>query len=167
MRALPDEMRASVFANPGSFSMYHAVKDAVTSLCIDRRMFSSNFENQYSPMEIVAVMGACRICEKQGHHADKCWSKGDGKGKETATGKGTGGKPGGKQPRNHEHDSGKTSKPCKIFGKTGHVAEKCWNRDKGKDKGQKGAKGDNKINAVEQNRGQPADAAARATPQRQ
>ncbi len=61
MWALPEEMRAPVYATPGSFSTYQTIRNAVTVLYLGRRMFNSGADLQYLLMDIDGQPGCAEV----------------------------------------------------------------------------------------------------------
>ena len=140
-RLLPAELRVHVNLLVKDDSNYESVKKAVSeSEVADRRFEPLRAEAVYdhggvAPMEVDQVKGfggkgkgkdkpKCPICGK--NHAGKCWSKGkDGKGKSK-----------GKAGHDHKGGKGKDDQrpKCQICDKTGHSADKCFQRYKDKDK---------------------------------
>ena len=142
-RLLPAELRVHVNLLVKDDSNYEAVKKTVSEYEVaDRRFEPLRAEAVYdhggvAPMEVDQIKGfggkgkgkskdkpKCPTCGK--NHAGKCWSKGkDGKGKSK-----------GKQGGDHKGGKGREEhKPkLQICGKTGHGADKCFQRYKDKEK---------------------------------
>ena len=150
MRGIPEELKAAVYSNPGSFDTYDKVKDTLVNLIIGRKLYTGVASaNDPAPMEVDALCkvkgggkskgkgngksfgkgkdgkskfeGACNGCGKTGHKLVDCWFNKSGEKAKGETGKGKG----------KTDSKGKGQEvECYKCGKKGHYAKDCWSKPK-------------------------------------
>ena len=150
MRGIPEELKAAVYSNPGSFDTYDKVKDTLVNLIIGRKLYTGVASaNDPAPMEVDALWkgkgggkskgkgngksfgkgkdgkskfeGACNGCGKTGHKLVDCWFNKSGEKAKGEKGKGKG----------KTDSKGKGQEvECYKCGKKGHYAKDCWSKPK-------------------------------------
>ncbi len=98
VRGIPEELKAAVYSNPGSFATYEKVGSTLVNLIIGRKLYTGDPAcSEHSPIEVEALKG---------------WqSKGKSKGKDD----------GGKYGKGGKTNDGKTrfEGTCNLCGKIG------------------------------------------------
>ena len=56
MRGIPEELKAAVYSNPGSFDTYEKVRGTLVNLIIGRKLYNGSTSEQV-PMEVDALKG--------------------------------------------------------------------------------------------------------------
>ncbi len=58
MRGIPEELKAAVYSNPGSFDTYENVRSTFVNLIIGRKLYTGDpTSSEHSPMEVDALKG--------------------------------------------------------------------------------------------------------------
>jgi len=150
MKALPEELKASIYSTPMSFDTYDKVRHTLTNLLVGRKVHSSGYGfGDGTPMEVDAMKGGKFNGKFKSNYNDKnnynngksSSSKGDKNsyGKDKGFAKGDKGYPqngknnakGDKGKSKGKNNTGKgkgSDQVCWTCGKKGHLSTNCWHK---------------------------------------